>query len=456
MRIIIIGDGKVGHSLAERLIAEEHQVTIVDRNEAVLQRSMDTLDALTVKGSGVSVSTLTEADAANAHIVIAVTISDEINMLACLTAKKLGALYTIARIRDPEYNKSLPFLMKELFIDYVINPERIMAQEISRMLRYPFTGNIETFARGRVEIMDFRITPEDNLAGTNLKTLYQGRSSLPRVLFCAVERDHEALIPKGDFVLEEGDHVFVASDIQRITAFFKALGKNTSDIHRVMIMGASRTAYYLTQMLLDTHMEVTVVEIDEDKAQAFSEMLPGANVIVGDGTDQEMLLSEGLKDMDAFVTLSGRDEENIMSGLYAQHAGVRKVIVKNNRDNYTELLGTIGLDSAVNTKQITSNTILRTVRTRGAADAAVSVERLYRLMDGKVEALEFFVRKDDNLTGVPLKDLRVRTDALVAVIVRDGQVQIPDGSSTLQVGDRVVIIIKGNGIASLSDALKLN
>lgn len=456
MRIIIIGDGKVGHSLAERLIAEEHQVTIVDRNEAVLQRSMDTLDALTVKGSGVSVSTLTEADAAHAHIVIAVTISDEINMLSCLTAKKLGAQYTIARIRDPEYNKSLPFLMKELFIDYVINPERIMAQEISRMLRYPFTGNIETFARGRVEMMDFRVTAEDGLAGSNLKTLYQGRSSLPRVLFCAVEREHEAMIPKGDFVLQENDHVFVAADIAHITAFFRALGKNTSNIHRVMIMGGSRTAYYLTQMLLDTHMEVTVVEIDEEKAQAFSEMMPGANVIVGDGTDQEMLLAEGLQDMDAFITLSGRDEENIMAGMYANHAGVRKVIVKNNRSNYADLLSTIGLDSAINTKQVTSNTILRTVRTRSAADSATAVDRLYRLMDGKIEALEFTVRREDNFDGVQLKNLRIRPDALVAVIVRDGQVQIPFGNSVLQSGDRVIIIIKGNSVTSLSDALKIS
>ena len=275
MRIIIIGDGKVGHSLAEQLIAEGHQITIVDRNEAVLQRCMDTLDALTVKGSGVSVNTLTEADAAHAHIVIAVTISDEINMLSCLTAKKLGAEYTIARIRDPEYNQSLPFLTKELLIDYVINPERILAQEISRMLRYPFTGSIETFARGRVEITDFRVTPGDGLDGTTLKTLYQGRSSLPRVLFCAVERNHEALIPKGDFAMKNGDHVFVISDISSITAFFKALGKNTSDIHRVMIMGGSRTAYYLTQMLLDMHMEVTVIEINEGKAKTFSEDAAG-------------------------------------------------------------------------------------------------------------------------------------------------------------------------------------
>ena len=184
-------------------------------------------------------------------------------------------------------------------------------------------------------------------------------------------------------------------------------------------------------------------------------MLPGANIIVGDGTDQEMLVSEGLRDMDAFITLSGRDEENIMSGMYAQHAGVRKVIVKNNRGNYTELLSTIGLDSAVNTKQVTSNTILRTVRARNAADSSAAVERLYRLMDGKVEALEFIVQNEDSFAGVPLKNLHIRQDALVAVIVRDGQVQIPYGDSVLRAGDRVIVIIKGNGVVRLSDALKI-
>lgn len=222
-----------------------------------------------------------------------------------------------------------------------------------------------------------------------------------------------------------------------------------------MIIGGSRTAYYLTQMLLETHMEVTVVEIDEKKAQAFCEMLPGANVIVGDGTDQEMLLAEGLQDMDAFITLSGRDEENIMAGMYANHAGVRKVIVKNNRSNYADLLSTIGLDSAVNTKHITANTILRTVRTRSAADSSTAIDRLYRLMDGKVEALEFTVKKEDSFDGVQLKNLKIRPDALVAVIVRDGQVQIPFGNSELHAGDRVILIIKGNGIKSLSDALKI-
>lgn len=454
MRILIIGDGKVGHSLAAEMIGEGHDVTIIDRDEVALQRSMDTLDALVVKGSGVSVPTLTEADAQHADIVVAVTVSDEINMLSCLTAKKLGARYTIARIRDPEYLESLPFIQKELAIDYPINPERKMALEISRLLRYPFTGNIETFARGRVEMMDFRVTQEDGLAGIALRDLFQQRRSLPQVLLCAVEREQEAFIPRGDYVIREGDRIYVTADIATITAFFRALGKNTLSVHRVMILGGSRIAFYLASMLLEMKMKVSIIEIDPDKARALSEMLPGASVIAGDGTDQELLQSEGLMDSDAFVTLSGRDEENIMAGLFAVRSGVRKVVVKNNRDSYTELLGTIGLESIVSTKRVTSHSILRTVRTRSGIHADQGVERVFRLMDGKAEALELVVRKGSDYLHKPLQDLAVRDNALIAVIVRDGRVRIPFGRDTLEEDDHVIVIAKGSGIHSLEDILE--
>ncbi len=453
MRILIIGDGKVGHSLAGQLILEGHEVTLVDRSEAALQRSMETLDAMAVKGNGVNADTLREAGAPDADIVIAVTVSDEINMLACLTAKRLGAKHAIARIRDPEYHKSLPFLMKELLIDYVINPERILAQEISRILRYPFTGSIETFARGRVELMDFRLGSGDALAGQSLRELYARRPALPRVLFCAVQRGEEALIPKGDLVLQADDHVYVASDVPTITAFFKAIGKNTSGVRNVMVMGAGRIAYYLAEMLLKMHIHVTVVELDEEVALAFSEALPQARVIVGDGTDQELLSNEGLGSFDAFVTLSGLDEENIMAGLYAQRLGVRKVIVKTSRDNYMELLGSLGLDSVVSVKQSTGDTILRAVRTRSAADAAAAVERLYHIIDGEIEALEFIVRQGDRVIGAPLMEMSLRPDALIAVIVRDGQVYIPAGRDALREGDRVIVMVKGGGVERLDDIL---
>ena len=454
MYIVIVGDGKVGHALAGHLVAEGHDVAIVEHSEQVMLRNQDTLDALYVKGNGVSVETLEKAGISRCDIVVAVTISDEINMLVCLTAKRLGARYAIARIRDPEYHRSLSFLMKELLIDYVINPERVMAQEVSRILRYPFSGRIETFARGRVEMMDFRVTTEDGLAGIAVKDLWRVKKHLPQVLVCAVERGHEAIVPKGDFVFQEGDRVFVVSDITTITAFFKALGKNITSIRSVMIMGGSRISYYLSLLLLEMGMEVSIIEIDEEKATWLTEMLPSANVILGDGTDQELMMGEGLTDYDAFVALSGRDEENIMAGLYAVHQGMRKVVVKNNHDNYGDLLGKIGIESAVNTKQVISDTILRTVRTRSGASGPNQVQRLYRLMDGQVEALEFIVLRGEPVIGVPLKNLHVKKDALIAVIVRDGKVRIPFGGDALEEGDRVIVITRENGVNELGELVK--
>ncbi len=454
MFIVIVGDGKVGHALAARLVAEDHHVTIVERNEQVLQRNQDLLDALYVKGNGVSIETLREADVMRADIVIAVTVSDEINMLVCLTAKRLGAQYTIARIRDPEYNRSQRFLMEELLIDYVLNPERTMALEISRILRYPFSGSVETFARGQVEMMDFRITAEDGLTGIALKDLFRVKKHLPQVLVCAVEREGEAIIPKGDFTFREGDRVFVVSDMATITAFFAAIGKNTTKISSVMILGGGRVTYYLARILLEMRVVVSILEINPDKARELTEMLPEANILLGDGTDHEVLVEEGLLHHDAFITLSGRDEDNIMAGFYAAQNKVRKVVVKNNHDNYSPILGLMGLESVVNTKLITSNTILRTVRTRSGASGPNQVQRLYRLMDGKAEALEFIVHAGEPVIGQPLKTLKVMPNTLVAVIVRNGKVRIPFGDDQLEVGDRVIIVVKENGIDSLGDVIR--
>lgn len=453
MRIVMIGGGKLGSSLAEQLVNEGHDVTVIDRSDAVIQRGMDTLDAMFIKGSGISVDTLSEADVQHADIVIAATIGDEINMLSCLTAKRLGAQYAIARIRDPEYLDSLPFLQKELDIDYVINPERSTAREISRMLRFPFAGNIETFARGRVEMVDFRAEEGDPVVNVPLKDIYQKNRSLPQVLFCGVERDGEAIIPRGDFVIRPGDRVHVVSDVETITAFFNALGRDMGTIRSVMIMGGSRIAYYLASMLLNMHIKVTIIEMKPEKARTLSEMLPEANIIVGDGTDQELLESEGLSDMHAFVTLSDRDEENLMAGFYAVTRKVKKVIVKSGRDNYSSIMHDMGLDSIISTKTVACNSILRTVRAR-ASRSFSSVERMYRLMDGKAEALEFIAGSDDPYLQTPLKNLNIARDCLIAVIVREGQVKVPFGNDTIEVGDHVVIISHRTGISALGEVVK--
>ncbi len=454
MQIIIVGAGKMGIAVAHSLIEEGHNVTMVDNTEAVVDRVENTMDALFIRGNGVRVDVLKEADVEHADVVIATTAGDEINMLVCLTAKKLGALYTVARIRDPEYLESLSFLQKEMFMDYVINPERSTAREVSRMLRFPFVNGVETFARGRVELVDFRAAEGDGLVDIPLKDIYKTRKNLPQVLFCAVEREGEAIIPKGDFVIRPGDRVHVAGDVNTITAFFRAIGKGVSSIRSVMIMGGSRISYYLAQMLQNMHMKVSLVEIKEEKARMLSEMLPGVNVIQGDGTEQELLDSEGLQDMDAFITLSNRDEENLMAGLYAVHQGVKKVIVKSSRQNYTNIMKNMGLDSIVSALNVAVNNILRTVRTRSSRSSS-AVVRMYRLVDGKAEALEFLADGKMPFMHVPLKDLEIDKDCLIAVIVRGNKVLVPFGNDTIEQGDSVIIISKRKGISTLDEVIRI-
>ena len=453
MRILVIGSGKMGTSLAQSLIAEGHDVTVIDRSDTVIQRSQDALDAMFIHGSGVSVDTLREADVQHADIVIAATMGDEINMLSCLTAKRLGAQYTIARIRDPEYLSTLPFLQKELSIDYVINPERATAREISRMLRFPFAGMVETFARGQVEMADFRAAEGDGVVGVPLRDMYRKNKHLPQVLFCAVERGDDLIIPKGDFVIQAGDRVHVVSDVKTITQFFEALNKGSSAINSVMIMGGGRIGYYLANMLLGMKIKVSLIELNPEKARRLSESLPGATIIQGDGTDQDLLESEGLSDVHAFVPLSGRDEENLMAGFYAVQRGVKKVIVKSNRDNYSAIMHNMGLDSIISPKTVACNTILRTVRTR-ASRATATVERMYRLMDGRAEALEFIAQANAPYIHVPLTHLNVSGDALIAVIVREGQVQVPFGNDTIEAGDHVVAISRRPGISDLGQIVR--
>ena len=425
MRILVVGDGKVGHTLAEHLAREGHDVVIVDRSEEVLQRSEDTLDVLCVRGNGANAATLVDAGADKADIIIAATASDETNMLCCLVAKKLGTKYSIARIRDPEYNDSLTLLQREMGIDMPVNPERATALEISRLLRFPFASNIESFAKGRVEMVEFRAQEHDVVVGHALKDLPRKLNGLPQVLYAAVEREGNVVIPNGDFIIRAGDRVHVAADMVTITSYFRYLGKNSLRVKNVMLLGGGRISY----------------------------SLPDVNVIYGDGTDQELLEQEGLQQMDAFVALCDRDEENLMTGLFAVKEGVPKVIVKNNRVAYADIISAMGLDSIISPKAITCANILRYVRGRGNA-YGTKLERLYRLVNGKAEALEFIPKGTDPYIGIPLRKLNIRRGTLVAVIVRQGKVIVPFGNDHIEAGDRVVVIACESGISDLNEVIR--
>ncbi len=453
MRILIVGDGKVGHTLAAELLREGHDITIIDQNDEVIRKTEDALDVMCIQGNGANASTLMEAGVDHADILVAATASDEVNMLCCLIGKHLGARFAIARIRDPEYNESLAVLQQELGIDMSINPERATAQEISRMLRFPFASNIEPFAKGRVELVEFLAREEDIICRRPLRELTARNSDLPKVLYCAVERDGEVVIPGGDFIIEPGDRVHVAAELITITQFFRCIGRSAKPVKDVMILGGGRISYYLAKLVEKMGMRISLFEINPEKAEELSEQLPHANIIEGDGTDQDLLEQENLSGMDAFIALSDRDEENLMTSLYAKTHGVPKVIVKSNRYAYKDVIGSLGLDTLVSPRIITCNTLLRYVRARVNARGA-TIQKLYRLVDGKAEALEFIVPKGASYTGIPLKKLSVSKGTLVAIILRRNKVIVPFGDDVIEAGDHVVIISTASGISDLNEVLR--
>ena len=452
MRIILIGAGKVGYTLAEHLTAEEHDVIVIDREEEVISHCTDSLDVLCIKGNGANAKVLLEAGVERANIVIATTASDETNMLSCLISKRLGAQYTIARIRDPEFNESQTLLQNELGIDVAINPERATALEISRLLRYPFAGSIESFARGQVEMVEFTAQASDVMIGVAMKDLSDKVPGLPKILYTLVERSSTVLIPGGDFAILPGDKVFVTGDMMTITEYFRFLGRNQQKVRSVMLLGGGRISYYLSRFIVPLGIHVTLFELNQMKARNLSEALPRVDVIFGDGTDQDLLEEQGLSQVDAFVALSNRDEENLMTSMYASRRGVQKVIAKNSRITYMDILNQLGLDSIISPQNITSSTILRYVRARENSNGTM-IERLYRLLDGKAEAIEFIARKGDAYIGIPLKDLAMKKGTLVAVIVRQGKIIIPFGRDHLEAGDHVVIISIESGISDLNEVI---
>lgn len=449
MKIIIVGNGKVGYSLAEQLVAEHHDVTVVDIHEHNLTNASDTLDLMILQGNGVSADTLREAGADTADLLVATTNADEINMVCCLTAKNLGTKYTIARIRTPEYNTNLPELRKNLKIDMVINPESSTAAEISRLLRFPSAANIESFCRGRVELMGFRLQEGDFLIGHPLYALDSNIKQLS-LLFCAADRDGELIIPKGSFVPQTGDTLYLMGHPDSLDQFFKILGRYTSRVNKAFILGGGKITGYLIPLLDKLGVRSKVVELREDRCRDLCERFPHVTVIHGDGAAPELLESEAMTDYDAFVALTDRDEDNFIISLYAQHENVSKVITKCNRQNYLGIARNVGLDSVISPKFITTSRILHVVRGMQNSQGSV-MNSLHRIANGAADAMEFTVTSSTHHLGVPLKDLRLRSNVLIGVILRDTQIIIPEGSSTIQEGDKVIIVAPTGKVMQLND-----
>ena len=451
MKIVIIGDGKVGYKLAKQLSAENYDVIMIDSNEKKLRAAIDRLDIFCVTGDGGSVAVQKEADVPHADLVIACTSTDECNMLSCLIARRLGARHTIARVRNPIYYQQIDILKEDLHLSMAVNPELAVAGEIVRLLLFPDASKVDTFVKGRVELIELPLLEKSYLIGMSLADMYN-RFQI-KLLVCAVEREEEVFIPDGDYVLRAGDRLHIAASHMEIELFFKLLGQRKEKIKKVIICGGGRVSYYLSTQLCKIGMQVKIIEIDEKKCENLCELLPKATVINGDATDHDLLIEEGIQDADALIALTGMDEENIIMSLFAKSQGVSKIIVKVNEDRRARMIQEFGIDSIVSAKAATADAILSYVRARRNSQGSANVETMYQLVDGKVEALEFIVKSQTSYTGIPLKDLSLKVNNLIACIARKRKIIIPNGDDCIQVGDSVIIITMEKHIQDIQDIL---
>ena len=454
MRIVVVGAGKVGRVLTEQLAAEKHDIVVIDQDPDLIESLVNIYDVRGVAGNGGCYDVQKDAFEDGADLLIATTSSDETNILACLVAKKLGTPHTIARIRNPEYEKQLHFMREELGLSMVVNPEKATAREIARVLRFPSAIKREQFCRQRFELVEYRVNEGNPLEGLQLSDLY--RNIRVKILICAVARGQQTIIPTGATVLQKGDKIYLTASARDLESFFRKLNIFKARANNIMIVGASRIAYYLVKELQDIQKRMTVIDSNAARCQAMSEKFPGVLVIHGDGADSELLSEERISEMDAFVPLTGLDETNIILAMYANQFPNCKVVAKINRPSFADLANQKGLvDSVVSTAAVTSETIARYVRAMQNSFDSDNIKTLHRLVGGRVEALEFNVGPGLPFIGVPLKDLNLREGLLVAGIVRqNGAPVIPSGADALQEGDDVVIVTTDTTLHALRDIVK--
>lgn len=449
MKIIVNGCGKIGSTILASLAAEGHDVVALDRDPAVVTEMTNIYDVVGVCGNGADCETLEDAGITGAELFIAATGSDELNMLSCFLAGRMGAGHTIARIRKPEYNDdSLGFMKRELGLSMAINPELLAAKELFDILHMPSVAKIETFSGRNFEMVELRLKEDSVLDGMKLVDLRLKYKT--RVLICAVQRGEDVYIPGGDFVLRSGDKIGLTASPHEIQKFLRQIGLLQKKAKSVMIMGGSKTAYYLAKML-ETDGTVRIIEKNEKTAEELTESLPDSVIICGDGAQQELLLEEGIRSTDAFVTLTGMDEQNILISIYAMSQNVPKVIAKVNRPELSSMAEKLGLDCIVSPRQIIADVLVQYARALENSRGS-HVETLYKLMDGRIEALEFHVRQElPELTGVPLRDLRRKPNILIAGIIRDRRTIIPGGNDCILPGDRVVVLAANQRLADLTE-----
>lgn len=451
MNIIIVGAGKVGTTIADQLSSENHNITIIDLNQKKVEEAEEEFDAMGIVGNGASHQVQVEAGVMDAELLIAVTGSDELNLLCCLIAKKTGKCQTIARVRNPIYSKEVNFIKRQMGLSVVINPELTAAQEISQLLRLPYAKKVDTFARGRVEMIKFRMNPELHMDGLQVADIISKMKC--DIMICGVERQGQVVIPNGDFVLKNNDLVSMMAVPKETAKFFRKMGIPTHQAKSTLIVGGGTIAYYLAKQLLEMRVDVRIIEQNKERCEMLSEQLPEATILQGDGTDKEFLLEEGLMHTDSFVALTNMDEENLMLALLARKYSNAKLIAKVNRIHFEEVVDELDIDSVIYPKNLAADHIVRYTRAMQNSLGS-NVETLYKILDGQAEALEFVIREDSSVTNQRLMDLPLKDHLLVCYISRYGKLKMARGQDMLKVGDSVIIVTTHKGLPDITDILK--
>lgn len=451
MNIIIVGCGKVGQKLAEKLSQEqEHNITVIDLKYNVVQDLINEYDIMGVCGSCSDLDTLTEAGVETADLLIAATGADELNLLTCFMAKKAGGCQTIARVRNPEYAKGLGIFKEDLGLAMIINPEDTAAREIARILRFPSVIKIDTFAKGRVEILKFKVTAESPVA--NIKIADMSTKFGGEVLVCGVERGEDAYIPNGDFIIKSGDLVSIVCSPEESVDFFKKIGVKTNRVKDTIIVGGGATAYYLAKRLNEAGIRVKIIEKNAQRCDKLCQLLPKASIINADGTENRVLLEEGLSKSESFVALTNIDEENVLLSLFAKTKMNGKIVTKVNRIAYDEVLDGLDLDTVIYPKNITADYIVRFVRAKNNSIGS-NIETMHLILDGKAEALEFRIQETSPIANVPLEQLKLKDNTRIACINRSGKIITPHGKDTIKPKDTVIVVTTHKGSKDISDIL---
>lgn len=452
MKIIIVGDGKVGRALAEQLVAEDHDIVMIDNNPEKLQSEAERIDIQVLKGNGATQNVLEEAGCDQCDLFIATTNSDEVNILCCIIARKLGAKHNIARVRNPEYAEQSLLMQDELRLSMFINPEKLAADEIFRILRAPSALKIDVFSRGRVEIMKLFVEEHSVFDGLKISNLAKVLNA--NILVCAIERGDSVIIPKGNDVLQSGDKISTIVPVKESTNFFKNAGLSAAATKNVIIIGGGKISIYLAKALINFKVKIKIIEQSLEKCQLLSEALPQAIIVHGDGTDHQLLLEQDVDRADAVIALTNIDEENIILSMFVGTNSHAKTIAKVDRPGLVSLASNINHTSSfISVKNITTQTIVRYVRAVQNSLGS-NVENMYHIIGNKVEALEFYVRhKNEHLLNIPLQNLKLKPNYQISCINRNGQILIPNGTSEIRFKDRVIVITTETGLTDLEDIL---